>query len=472
MYSRQSSRLKKKKKKKRTQRDINFRPVCSLPTVWISPFLCLNLGEKKMISDEICGPSSRALLRAVRKDLCCPICLDVYSDPVALPCAHIFCRSCFQRALQRHLVCPLCKNSVTARSVTPLPTLAALISLAQAVALRAGVADITDSQVAFPSAPPTPVVAPLLACGMPRLVDDVKPTLSVGGDAPTILLTERSDLTPWRLSGNIGKKRSRTIVVDCSGSTSSSRSSQSSPSSSSLSSTSGSSSFSLSSTSMSSSEPVNDVPASGAEATSSEPSLLVSASVRSNRCILCGLDIHDRDVMRSFLHFIAAHDPTCNVQRLRHQSEESLSALLGSMCGPFYSAKSITSASPSTSALRPVWAHYSCLVWSPEVRLESGRLVHIEDAIRRGKQIRCAACGKLGATIGCRVGVCRKSFHFPCAAFCGQGVCEINDGSQDDLSLVCAKHRQNHSSGCGHGTQGGSRTQSMPSGGSGTMPAR
>ena len=37
------------------------------------------------------------------------------------------------------------------------------------------------------------------------------------------------------------------------------------------------------------------------------------------------------------------------------------------------------------------------------------------DAVRRGRMLRCKVCGEKGATMGCVLKTCKKSFHLPCA---------------------------------------------------------
>ncbi|XP_005754002.1 nuclear factor 7, ovary-like [Pundamilia nyererei] len=46
------------------------------------------------------------------KDLSCPVCHDIYSDPVILSCSHSFCRFCLQTWWSKNLEhnCPLCKK--------------------------------------------------------------------------------------------------------------------------------------------------------------------------------------------------------------------------------------------------------------------------------------------------------------------------------------------------------------------------
>lgn len=51
------------------------------------------------------------------EQLLCDVCLDVFSDPVTVPCGHTFCRACVERhwedSVQRH--CPTCKEAFHGR---------------------------------------------------------------------------------------------------------------------------------------------------------------------------------------------------------------------------------------------------------------------------------------------------------------------------------------------------------------------
>ncbi|XP_063068638.1 zinc-binding protein A33-like [Engraulis encrasicolus] len=50
---------------------------------------------------------------SLEDDLCCPVCTDIYIDPVLLSCSHSFCKSCVQRswASQGSRVCPICRRT-------------------------------------------------------------------------------------------------------------------------------------------------------------------------------------------------------------------------------------------------------------------------------------------------------------------------------------------------------------------------
>lgn len=63
-----------------------------------------------------------------------------------------------------------------------------------------------------------------------------------------------------------------------------------------------------------------------------------------------------------------------------------------------------------------VWVHQHCAVWSPEVYFAGlGCLRNVRAALCRGRALKCSRCGRPGATIGCRVDRCPKTFHLPCS---------------------------------------------------------
>ncbi|CAN4102928.1 unnamed protein product [Withania somnifera] len=63
-----------------------------------------------------------------------------------------------------------------------------------------------------------------------------------------------------------------------------------------------------------------------------------------------------------------------------------------------------------------IWIHQQCAVWSPEVYFAGlGCLKNVRAALCRGRVLKCSCCGRPGATIGCRVDRCPKTYHLPCA---------------------------------------------------------
>ncbi|KAF3786467.1 ATPase family AAA domain-containing protein 2 [Nymphaea thermarum] len=62
-----------------------------------------------------------------------------------------------------------------------------------------------------------------------------------------------------------------------------------------------------------------------------------------------------------------------------------------------------------------VWVHQHCAVWSPEVYFSGlGCLKSVRAALCRGRALKCSRCGRPGATIGCRVDRCPRTYHLPC----------------------------------------------------------
>ncbi|XP_047676863.1 E3 ubiquitin-protein ligase rnf168 isoform X2 [Tachysurus fulvidraco] len=49
-----------------------------------------------------------------RADCLCPICLEIFLEPVTLPCAHTFCKPCFLETVDKaNICCPLCRKRVS-----------------------------------------------------------------------------------------------------------------------------------------------------------------------------------------------------------------------------------------------------------------------------------------------------------------------------------------------------------------------
>ncbi|XP_062911491.1 E3 ubiquitin-protein ligase TRIM47-like isoform X3 [Mobula hypostoma] len=91
-----------------------------------------------------------ASVSLARDTLCCPICLELLSEPVTVPCGHSFCRACIGRhweVQQRGAggcSCPSCRRSFEPRPWLGTSTLLAQIvrSLAQASPPAAGPGDV------------------------------------------------------------------------------------------------------------------------------------------------------------------------------------------------------------------------------------------------------------------------------------------------------------------------------------------
>ncbi|XP_039601811.1 PHD finger protein 6-like isoform X2 [Polypterus senegalus] len=71
-----------------------------------------------------------------------------------------------------------------------------------------------------------------------------------------------------------------------------------------------------------------------------------------------------------------------------------------------------------------VFAHEFCMLYSsnlitkrePEGDDFAGFLVEdVKEELKRGQKLHCYSCKKTGATIGCEIKKCKKSYHYPCA---------------------------------------------------------
>ncbi|XP_033821134.1 E3 ubiquitin-protein ligase TRIM21-like [Periophthalmus magnuspinnatus] len=47
--------------------------------------------------------------------LLCPICLEVFKDPISTPCGHNFCKNCISKHWDNELSCPMCKKDFSCR---------------------------------------------------------------------------------------------------------------------------------------------------------------------------------------------------------------------------------------------------------------------------------------------------------------------------------------------------------------------
>lgn len=88
---------------------------------------------------------------------------------------------------------------------------------------------------------------------------------------------------------------------------------------------------------------------------------------------------------------------------IRHFGGEELDAEL---LGPFVNARGRAS----------LYVHFDCGCWAPQVFADprTSQFRGVYDEYRRGRQLRCAGCGGKGATVGCYVEKCKRTFHYRC----------------------------------------------------------
>ena len=63
------------------------------------------------------GTSSQdKILKTLKDELTCPLCLDIFEDPKRLPCEHVFCRQCLHslalRSISGSISCPECRRNI------------------------------------------------------------------------------------------------------------------------------------------------------------------------------------------------------------------------------------------------------------------------------------------------------------------------------------------------------------------------
>lgn len=93
-------------------------------------------------------------------------------------------------------------------------------------------------------------------------------------------------------------------------------------------------------------------------------------------------------------------------------------------------------------------AHRSCLFYSSNIVNENTpddddllgfRPEDVKEEIRRGSRLKCAKCRKSGATVGCEVKKCKKSYHYPCAV--EDKAENIEDDKEGIFKIYCRLHK-------------------------------
>ncbi|XP_024542136.1 ATPase family AAA domain-containing protein 2 [Selaginella moellendorffii] len=135
-------------------------------------------------------------------------------------------------------------------------------------------------------------------------------------------------------------------------------------------------------------------------------------AVEGRRCELCGRGSEPIEELNTTA-IVAGGDSTVG--------RGGLGRLLGPICDKM--------------GVAAVWIHQECAVWSPEVYfLGVGCLKNVKAALRRGRFLKCSRCKQPGATIGCRVARCPRTYHLPCAR---QSGCSFN---HKRYLMSCAEH--------------------------------
>lgn len=130
------------------------------------------------------------------------------------------------------------------------------------------------------------------------------------------------------------------------------------------------------------------------------------------RCALCGCGTDGKPPKKSALDTCESENDAYNSPASEEPNYDLWDGFgdepgwLGRLLGPV----------DDRHGIARIWVHQNCAVWSPEVYFAGlGRLKNIKAALSRGRTLKCSRCGRPGATIGCRVDRCPKTYHLPCA---------------------------------------------------------
>ncbi|XP_044221641.1 uncharacterized protein phf11 isoform X2 [Thunnus albacares] len=94
-----------------------------------------------------------------------------------------------------------------------------------------------------------------------------------------------------------------------------------------------------------------------------------------------------------------------------------------------------------------ITAHQNCLLFSSGIYCQNSPEFDdlfgfsVEDVmkeVRRGNKLACYRCKKKGATAGCEIKRCKKSYHYPCAV--QEGAHIVEDDDEGNYTLYCSTH--------------------------------
>ncbi|GLE10143.1 hypothetical protein PINS_up022138 [Pythium insidiosum] len=80
---------------------------------------------------------------------------------------------------------------------------------------------------------------------------------------------------------------------------------------------------------------------------------------------------------------------------------------------------------PIINGSQRLFVHDQCAIASPLCFKRAGKWYNVTKEIRRGRSLTCAECKRRGATVGCTVERCPKSYHWRCAVGCGWALDQI-----------------------------------------------
>ncbi|KAH9311657.1 hypothetical protein KI387_026692, partial [Taxus chinensis] len=137
------------------------------------------------------------------------------------------------------------------------------------------------------------------------------------------------------------------------------------------------------------------------------------AIIEGRKCGLCGVGNDGKPPKKLSQEMTDSDNEICGdlqtaVEEPKYQEGDGFGddpGWLGRLLGPLNDRHGITG----------IWVHKQCAVWSPEVYFSGlGCLKNVQAALARGRVLKCSRCGRPGATIGCRVDRCPRTYHLAC----------------------------------------------------------
>lgn len=136
---------------------------------------------------------------SLEEELLCPICLNVFDQPIQLPCRHNFCKGCIAEAWAKHgaaVRCPECNHHYEQKP--PLERNSKLANIVTRFnALRSGKAPAVLDCALCARGPPLPARRVCLRCKEPCCQAHVQAHLQQPCAAPGHLLVDAEELSAW-----------------------------------------------------------------------------------------------------------------------------------------------------------------------------------------------------------------------------------------------------------------------------------
>ncbi|XP_074520285.1 uncharacterized protein phf11 [Halichoeres trimaculatus] len=107
-----------------------------------------------------------------------------------------------------------------------------------------------------------------------------------------------------------------------------------------------------------------------------------------------------------------------------------------------------TKVTGALSSKENVTAHQNCLLFSSGIYCEDSpqeddlfgfSVDAVRDEVKRGQKLKCSKCNGKGATSGCEFGLCKKSYHYPCAV--EDKAHSFEHTREGRYGIYCSKHQ-------------------------------